>query len=86
MVRSLHTGPDDTIRAMLALPQTIHDVSGSAEKFCIDAWPIGQDNSMQLFLCVHGEFAEGKYPRSDEVLRSLIYSISSVTRNSIIRP
>ncbi len=57
--------------------RTIHDVSGSAEKFCIDAWPIGQDNSMQLFLCVHGEFAEGKYPRSDEVLRSLIYSISS---------
>ena len=60
VVRSLHTGPDDTIKAMLALPQTFHNVSGAAEKFCVDAWPIGQDAAMQLFLCVHGEFAEGE--------------------------
>ena len=58
-LRSLHTGPEAIIRAMSHLPGTRHDVSGAAEKFCIDAWPVGQGAATMLFLCIHGEFAEG---------------------------
>ena len=57
-MRSLHTGPQEIITAMSALPPTKHDVSGSPDKFCIDAWPITQHGVTVLFLCVHGEFAE----------------------------
>ena len=61
MVKSLHFGPEEIVRAMEDLPVTKHDVAGAAEKFCIDAWPVGAGEQMMLFLCVHGEFAEGKY-------------------------
>ncbi|EJD06393.1 NTF2-like protein [Fomitiporia mediterranea MF3/22] len=57
-LRSLHTSPAEIVKALLHLPVTRHDVSGAAEKFCIDAWPVGQGSAMMLFLCVHGEFAE----------------------------
>ena len=60
MVKSLHFGPEEIVRAMEDLPVTKHDVAGAAEKFCIDAWPVGAGEQMMLFLCVHGEFAEGK--------------------------
>ncbi|OCB88767.1 NTF2-like protein [Sanghuangporus baumii] len=57
-LRSLHTGPEQIVQAMSHLPTTRHDVSGGAEKFSIDAWPVGQGSTMMLFLCIHGEFAE----------------------------
>ncbi|KAH8101983.1 hypothetical protein DFH11DRAFT_542620 [Phellopilus nigrolimitatus] len=57
-LRSLHTGPDEIVRAILLLPKTRHEIAGSAEKFCIDAWPVGQGAATMLFLCIHGEFAE----------------------------
>ena len=60
MVKSLHFGPEEIVRAMEDLPVTKHDVACAAEKFCIDAWPVGAGEQMMLFLCVHGEFAEGK--------------------------
>lgn len=61
MVKSLHFGPEEIVRAMEELPHTVHDVAGAADKFCIDAWPVGAGAQMMLFLVVHGEFAEGKY-------------------------
>lgn len=60
-LQSLHTGPDDIIKTLTLLPITRHEVSGAAEKFCIDAWPVGQGAATMLFLCVHGEFVEGKF-------------------------
>ena len=59
-VRSLHHGPEEIVKAMTALPATTHEVTGAADKFCIDAWPVGQGDSMLLFICLHGEFAEGE--------------------------
>ncbi|KAI5120208.1 hypothetical protein M0805_006314 [Coniferiporia weirii] len=57
-LRSLHAGPAAIVAAMSCLPKTRHDVSGAADKFCIDAWPVGQGAATMLFLCLHGEFAE----------------------------
>ncbi|KZT19800.1 NTF2-like protein [Neolentinus lepideus HHB14362 ss-1] len=58
MVKSLHVGSDAAVRAMVALPRSKHDVSGSPEKFCVDAWPVGEGARMCLFMCVHGQFTE----------------------------
>ncbi|PAV16685.1 NTF2 [Pyrrhoderma noxium] len=57
-LRSLHTGPEEIIRTISHLPGTNHAVAGAAEKFCIDAWPVGTGAAAMLFLCVHGEFSE----------------------------
>ncbi|KAF9231003.1 hypothetical protein BU15DRAFT_91000 [Melanogaster broomeanus] len=55
---SLHIGSEAAIRAMSALPKTKHEISGSPEKFCIDAWPIGQGENLKLFVSLHGQFIE----------------------------
>ncbi|KAF8434089.1 hypothetical protein L210DRAFT_3554016 [Boletus edulis BED1] len=55
---SLHLGSEAAIRAMSALPKTKHEISGSPEKFCIDAWPVGQGEDLKLFISLHGQFTE----------------------------
>jgi len=55
---SLHLGSEDAIRAISALPKTKHEISGSTEKFCIDAWPVGQGEDLKLFISLHGQFIE----------------------------
>ncbi|KAL4064487.1 hypothetical protein J3A83DRAFT_4360985 [Scleroderma citrinum] len=57
-VTSLHIGGEAVIRAMTALPKTRHEISNSPEKFCIDAWPVGQGDNMKLFISLHGQFNE----------------------------
>lgn len=57
---TLHMGPSAIVAAISKLPATRHEVSGAADKFCMDAWPIGQGAATMLFLCLHGEFAECK--------------------------
>lgn len=56
---SLHLGSEAAIRAMSALPKTKHEIAGSPEKFCIDAWPVGQGEDLKLFISLHGQFTEG---------------------------
>ncbi|KAJ8589738.1 NTF2-like protein [Rhizopogon salebrosus TDB-379] len=58
VVNSLHLGSEAAIRAMSTLPKTKHDVCGSPEKFCIDAWPVGQGENLKLFITLHGQFVE----------------------------
>ena len=62
-LRSLHTGPEEIIRTISHLPGTNHADAGAAEKFCIDAWPVGNGAAAMLFLCVHGEFSEGEFAK-----------------------
>ncbi|KAH7884498.1 hypothetical protein F5I97DRAFT_1812991 [Phlebopus sp. FC_14] len=57
-VSTLHLGSEAAIRAMSALPKTQHEISGSSEKFCIDAWPVGQGENLKLFISLHGQFIE----------------------------
>lgn len=57
-LRTLHTGPAAIIAAISSLPATRHEVTGAADKFCMDAWPVGQGAATMLFLCLHGEFSE----------------------------
>lgn len=60
VVRSLHIGPEEIVKAMLDLPVTSHRIAGGeAERFVVDAWPVGQGEEMLLFVSIHGEFAEG---------------------------
>lgn len=58
LVKSLHVGNEEIVKAMAELPTTKHDVAGSPEKFCIDAWPVQQGDSPQLFVTIHGQFEE----------------------------
>lgn len=58
MVKTLHIGGEEAVKAMATLPSTIHDVSGSPEKFCIDAFPIVHAGSTALFVTLHGQFIE----------------------------
>ncbi|EGN98717.1 hypothetical protein SERLA73DRAFT_181326 [Serpula lacrymans var. lacrymans S7.3] len=58
MVNSLHIGSEEVLRSMMDLPKTKHDVAGASEKFCVDAWPVGQGEGMNLFIAVHGQFTE----------------------------
>jgi nuclear RNA export factor len=58
MLNSLHVGAEEAIKSMTNLPKTLHDVAGAPEKFCVDAWPVGQGESMNLFISVHGQFIE----------------------------
>lgn len=57
--KSLHLGSEAAMRAMSALPKTKHEISDSPEKFCIDAWPVGQGENLKLFISLHGQFTEG---------------------------
>jgi nuclear RNA export factor len=59
-VTTLHIGIEEILRVLPALPVTVHDVSGSPDKFCVDAWPSGTGASTTLFVNVHGQFTERK--------------------------
>ena len=59
MLKSIHVGREKVLSALITLPQTKHDIAGAAEKFCIDAWPVTQEDRATLFLCIHGQFVEG---------------------------
>ena len=61
LVKSLHVGTEEIIKAMAELPSTKHDVAGSPEKFCIDAWPVQQGDAPQLFVTIHGQFEESMF-------------------------
>jgi nuclear RNA export factor len=64
MLNSLHVGAEEAMKSMMNLPKTLHDVAGTPEKFCVDAWPVGQGESMNLFISVHGQFIECKFGTS----------------------
>jgi nuclear RNA export factor len=56
MVKSLHIGGEDTVKAIVNLPATKHDIAGPPEKFCVDSFPVDG----RLLLTIHGEFIEGE--------------------------
>ncbi|KAH9926825.1 hypothetical protein B0H21DRAFT_138066 [Amylocystis lapponica] len=58
MMKTLHIGNQEAVKAMADLPTTRHDVAGDPKKFCVDAWPVPQGDAMQLFVTVHGQFTE----------------------------
>ncbi len=58
--QSLHLGNEEIVRAQAALPLTQHDVAGSPEKFCVDAFPVRQGEQTNLLVTVHGQFTESK--------------------------
>lgn len=61
MMADLHVGPDDIVRSFKALPKTHHDITGPAEKFSLDAFPVPHGTSTGLLVIVHGQFTEGKF-------------------------
>jgi nuclear RNA export factor len=69
-VKSLHVGAEAAVASIAALPGTRHDVTGAPEKFCVDAWPVGEGT---LLVSVHGQFNEGAsmffFPTSTRLLR-----------------
>ena len=58
MVNSLHVGAEEAVKSMMSLPNTLHDVGGAPDQFCVDAWPVGSGDAMTLFISVHGQFVE----------------------------
>lgn len=58
LVKTLHVGGEEAVKAMVALPSTKHDVAGSPEKFCVDAWPVAHADGTALFMTLHGQFTE----------------------------
>lgn len=58
MEKTLHVGGAEIVKAMADLPSTKHDVAGSPEKFCIDAWPMSHGDGTALFITIHGQFTE----------------------------
>ena len=58
LVKTLHVGGEEAVKAMVALPSTKHDVGSSPEKFCVDAWPVGHADGTALFMSLHGQFTE----------------------------
>jgi nuclear RNA export factor len=58
MEKSLHVGSEEAVKAMVNLPSTRHDVAGSPEKFCVDAWPVNHGDGTALFMALHGQFTE----------------------------
>ena len=58
LVKTLHVGGEEAVKAMVALPSTKHDVGGSPEKFCLDAWPTPHAEGTALFITLHGQFTE----------------------------
>jgi nuclear RNA export factor len=59
-VTALRAGAEDTVKTIMNLPVTRHEVQDKAEKFCLDAWPVSMGEAMHLFITVHGEFVECK--------------------------
>ena len=62
LVQTLHVGGEEAVKAMASLPNTKHDVSGSPEKFCMDAFPVSHADSAALLVTVHGQFTECTSP------------------------
>ena len=58
MLKTLHVGGEEAVKAMVELPGSKHDVGGSPEKFCVDAFPIIHAEGTALFVTIHGQFAE----------------------------
>ncbi|KAI9463337.1 NTF2-like protein [Lactarius psammicola] len=58
MLKSIHVGREKVLNALVTLPKTKHDIAGAAEKFCIDAWPVTQEDRTTLFLSIHGQYIE----------------------------
>lgn len=58
MLEALHQGPAEIARAQVALPETKHDVQGSADKFAVDSFPVPHGQGTALLLTIHGEFME----------------------------
>jgi nuclear RNA export factor len=58
MMADLHVGPDDIVRSFKTLPKTHHDITGPAEKFSLDAFPVPHGTSTGLLVIVHGQFTE----------------------------
>lgn len=58
LVKTLHVGGEQAVKAMVELPSTKHDVAGSPEKFCVDAWPVNHADGTALFMTLHGQFTE----------------------------
>lgn len=58
LVKTLHVGGEEAVKAMVELPSTKHDVGSSPEKFCIDTWPISHAGGTALFMTLHGQFTE----------------------------
>lgn len=90
MLNSLHVGAEEAIKSMMNLPKTVHDVAGAPEKFCVDAWPVGQGEGMNLFISVHGQFIERTFAFAiDSMWVALLIGLSTrcrtVSRNSFIR-
>jgi len=58
VVKSLHIGAEQAVKALIDLPGTRHDIGGPPEKFCIDSFPVAHGGGMGLLLVVHGQFTE----------------------------
>jgi nuclear RNA export factor len=91
MLNSLHVGAEEAMKSMMSLPKTVHDVAGAPEKFCVDAWPVGQGESMNLFISVHGQFIECKFLNfsKDYILTELTdpaQGIRSFDRSFVLAP
>ena len=88
LVKSLHVGNEEIVKAMAELPSTKHDVAGSPEKFCIDAWPVQQGDSPQLFVTIHGQFEEGMFFRTlrSPPLNQREYCPRTVPMHHVVRP
>lgn len=87
MVNSLHLGAEAAMKSMMGLPKTTHDVAGAPEKFCVDAWPVGQGEAMNLFISVHGQFIERTFTTyNDQVIDVDYLSTDNRTfaRNTVI--
>ncbi|KAJ3867011.1 hypothetical protein EV359DRAFT_35403 [Lentinula novae-zelandiae] len=57
-VQRLLIGGEAIAAYVSTLPSTKHDISGPAEKFCVDCFPVAQGGMMGLLVMVHGEFTE----------------------------
>lgn len=60
-VQRLLLGGEAIAAYVSTLPLTKHDISGPAEKFCVDCFPVAQGGMMGLLVMVHGEFTECAY-------------------------
>ncbi|KIY51733.1 NTF2-like protein [Fistulina hepatica ATCC 64428] len=58
VMNSLHVGGPDIVQASLQLPATSHAITGSSDKFCLDAFLVPHGATQALMVVVHGEFIE----------------------------
>lgn len=54
----LNVGAEATIKALLSLPQTHHDIAGPGENFCVDGMIVPHGSDVALMVMIHGQFAE----------------------------